>query len=826
MAITLISILLVSVAVACGSGSDDSPDGSRISASEIRITAASGGELRSTDNSFVLTVPPGAVSEDVTISFSEVSADTAPDEVVDANGAGFELKPEGLQFDIPAKVTLTLPAQHVGTGDSSGFSTFDLFSVGSDGEVSGLENVENEFDAESGELKLTGDLAHFSKLWRTKSAFVVSLDQIKPKERAVGSKWFVNGTIANNNANSILGVSWELETRQSISMTGGLASKESFDREADPVILPTTFTSSKASSTANTELQADFIKITTDMRCDSAGSGIYTISVSSRTNSTPIAANHGRITKASLSGTVRCVSSAQATTVADSSTAATAVSGILNATPTPAPTPAPTPTSLPNVGRGDEKLRLVVVAASGQVAPGASSGFTVFEPPSVGGGKVLFHGFMEDGTSGIWSFEEDELIGGDLSPLLFTVSPSENGNFAFIERVPVPVTESGQTGALARFKTDNDFEEQVLLFSPTGFPVSPVHEGQTAPGPGERSEFSQFYSLQLQKSGTAVFRANAGSEGLWMWDGSIQHLVTEGQALPGLPTGWKSASGKPVRSAGLTDDGTVLLYLEGYFHTPPNGRERTADGLWRIDPSGALRAVQTGMTTSDGNIFKDIFNPSMNSGAQFAFQARSETPDGKFENAIQKSGPSESLVKVATAGERSEKLGIELADVSSPLILNDGRVVFIASTFDSTNSIVQYILVESANGFEVLARTDALPGPNGTISAVPFGIPLTAANVHGHVAFQIGFGDQFWMQSPGGFLHRVIGVGDELDVPTTNGSTVKKRVRFAAFQGGVTTRTGQATGYSDDHHFALRVQFDDGTEAIVLATFDDPPIVP
>lgn len=814
--LTLLLLPLVLVAVACSSGSESGQ-----SSSEALVTAATGGELRSQDGSFVLSVPAGAVSEDVTISFEAISDNGDLNDIADVEGISFDLKPDGLQFIQPGTVTLTVPIEEQSFGDISGFSTFDLFSLSSGGEVSGLENISNEFDTEAGTVKITGDLSHFSTMYRIKSHVQVSLEQIEPEERAVGAGWFVESRIMNLGGSRTFDTTWEFETRQAISMTNVTALRlplEDFSDEFEA--LPVDFTSSKTSSTGTHKIESQFIRLITRMKCDSAGRGIYSLRVNTRVTSTPIAANHGRAARFSFSGRVNCVTPAAATAATGSSDLATQVAGALEATPTPTPMPAPTATSLPNVDRGEEKLRLVVVAASGSSAPEANAIFNVFENPTVGGGNLMFHAFTDNSTTGIWSFEEDELIGGDLSLLIVTVSPSQNGDFAAIKSVPLPVTKSGIVGLLAREKIEDDFIDAAYLFQPDTLFKDFVSENSEAPG-SQGTKFSQFNWIQVADPLKVVVNANASAQGLWTFDGEDLRLVLlMGQALPGIAADWRTSGGKPVTSVGITNDGRVAIYLD-YF---PAGKDTTESGIWLSGPAGVERVVQAGMAATAETGFTEIRSPSVNSDGQVAFLAHDNNIlDIEFNTrrAIWKTGPSGELILVAEPGAMINDL--ELLEVNNPRILHDGRVMFTATAFDGTNSVINYLVVEGEGGLDIIAQTDALPGPDGQVSAVPTGIHLYSVNIHGHVAFELGFGEQIWMQSPGGFLHRAIAAGDTIDVPTSTG-TATKTVSFVDYVGDTNTGVGLPSAYSDDHHLAMKVTFTDSTTAIVLATFDELPI--
>ncbi len=820
-------ILLTAVVAACSSDPDSS-DSPGESSSEATITAASGGELRTADGSFTLIVPPGAVSEDTTISFSERSADDAPDGLPDAEGIAFELSPDGTQFSRPATLTVTVPAQEQTIGGETGLATFDLFSVSDSGEIEGLENVTNDFDAAADELTITGELSHFSTIYRTKSGLTVSLDETVPAERAVGSEWRPRGRVINASGDSVLSVHWEFEAGQSISMKRIDAFVDPFDDDGDVLLAPVTFTPRKASLSQRVELDAAFFRLTPTLQCDTAGSGTYTLTADSRRLAASGSDQQNREVRISLSENARCVAAAEATTAAGDGASATVVSGIIDETPEPTSTPAPTATPLPQTGQDGEQLRLVTIAATGQSASGAGGTFTTFEAPGTGGGRVIFHGFSDNGERGVWRFEEDDLTGGELTHMISTAVEGGGSGFASIISTAPPVTESKIFATIARTASDG-FTDSIFLIGASGFASSPVNEGDDAPGVEQDARFSQFFDAHIRDSGALVFQANAGVEGLWLWlNGSTSLLAFEGQALPGLAPDWRLSGQNRVRSAGHTDDGTALLYLNEYRITALDGTDKQGDGLWLVGPGDPLKVALTGDTDPDSNEITELFSPSINSVAEVAFLAETRNSQGRFGTSIWRSVGSGRFAPIIKSGQTIESLGIEVETLSNPLILEDGRVLFVAGESNDSGLFVEHILVAKDGEFQKIADTANLPGPDGTpIDRSIFGDGVTklSANVHGHIAFELGFASGIWIQSPGGLLHRVAGIGDTLPVKDASGAVTEKTATFVEFIGNSVTKTGLPTGFSDEHHLALRAQFSDGTEAILLATFDLEPVV-
>ena len=93
---TLASLLIV----AC-SGGGSQPEG-------VLISAQLGGNVSSADGKLRLEIPPGALTEDTTITVTAVAFDDLPSHLQEQTdgGPGFRLEPDGLEFNEPIEVAL------------------------------------------------------------------------------------------------------------------------------------------------------------------------------------------------------------------------------------------------------------------------------------------------------------------------------------------------------------------------------------------------------------------------------------------------------------------------------------------------------------------------------------------------------------------------------------------------------------------------------------------------------------------------------------------------------------------------------------------------
>ncbi len=841
--LALLGSTLTAAAVACSSGG--------LAGNEARITVDGGGELRSDDGSFVLTVPAGAVSEDVTISFESTPASELPGGILNGEGIAYELKPDGLEFIQPAKVTLKLPPDVTAPDTSSELlPTFDLLTVDSDGVIAGLQNVENSYDLETRELELSGELTHFSFMFRTKRGMTISLSNVIGA-LAIGEPRSVDAKVSSTDDTAEHSVTWQLEALTNLRLetwNAFLRDTRNPQRITESEIFHTG-DSAKVSSTEQTPVGRDrVIEVQSNIICIGLGTGLYAFSAESvPTDGRP------RPVKMSLTGRVTCIGAAEAAATARTGIDETVRAGgadlVFTPTPAPAgvfpsptvpaspipteaPTAVPVPTATPRASQGPDPtpsvppgtIQLRVVASTGDIVPGPDlDAFSTFELPQVGKEDGIFFSFNDSGSTGIWKFDQSS-SNTTLTPAVTTTSPPENSSFVFLNSESFVTNGDGEVVYIGRLRLDNDFTEGVYRVSESGV-LEISLEGESVPGGSDGEEFRQFDTVQITSDGGVLFESPASGGGFWFRPaaGATDQVLIEGQALPGLLEDWRDTSSRRMRSAGVTDSGDVLFFLADYRRTLSGGGEETGGGIWLLKPGGNNLIAQTGMLAPDFTTFIDLFDPSMNASGQVAFHGRSQIEIGSdtiVNEAIWKTGADGGLVKIAEPRNIVGPDNMELVEVSKPIMQPDGRVIFVGTAFDFSSNLISFLLKETSVGLEILARTDSLPTRSGNVSVVPQSIQQIATNRHGAVVFQLDFNGDIWMYSPDGSVDRILGAGDTLGVETAGG-TVQKTVSFVEFVGGATTNMGLSTGFSDDADAVMKATFSDGTEAIVLATFTD-----
>lgn len=845
--VSVLSVALIAIAVSCGSGGS--------SKDEAKITVENGGELRSEDGSFVLTVPPNAVSEDVTISVEEISPEDADDRILNAEGPRFELQPDGLQFSQPARVTLNLPVEGLDVDEDGGLPAFDLLVIDAEGGLEALGDVENAFDLAAGELSVSGDVSHFSRLTRTKRVVSASLTDLDTS--VVGQPRLVEASvlrIGGGNIYDISDISWSLEAVSNVRLDVPNTAYSVLGHGFGQLRVNEPFTVSGNTITAEaTRIDGILsgIRVQSNVICQSTGTGLYSLRVVATPVSENQAASTVRPIKISITADVICISEADdratAQVAVDETVRAGGADLVFTATPappgfvaSPTPTAAPTPTlapstvpastatptavptPVPTVAPAPGEIQLRVIATTGEIVPGPDlESFSTFELPQVSSDHVIFYGFNDSGTTGIWRADQSP-DNTRLFPVVESTVERVDGTYAFINSVSFVINDNGDIVFLARFRFDNDFTEGVYRLTAESFQEIAL-EGVAVPGGADGEEFRQFDTAQITANGGVLFESPAAGDGFWFRGatGTILPVVTEGQELPGLAGDWRDTSSRRMRSAGVTDDGKMLFFLADYRRTTGGIGEETGGGIWLLKPDGNDLIARTGMQAPDLTTFTNFFDPSMNASGQVAFHGRSQLQIGNevsTNDAIWKTDGNGGLVKVAEQRIIVGPDNLELANVSQPIIQPDGSVIFVGSAFDDTNSLIYFVLKGAGTGIEVLARTDSLPTPGGNISAVPFDIGTIATNRHGAVAFTVG--SDLWMRSADGSITRIVGQGDSLVVPAGPG-TVSKTVSFIEFVGGATTNMGLPTGFSDDEDVVVKVTFFDGTEAIVLAFSED-----
>ena len=163
--------LLLGVLLGCGGGSSGGGSGAGNPAVASANIGQNGGTLTSLDGKVTLTIPAGALGNTQTITIESIDPATLTGEFagIEADLA-YELKPDGLQFNPPAQVTLKLddPAQPEEGAVEKGVS---VLLTSANGKIEPLGNLVLTVDADGNTATLRGELTHFSKLVKSATLF-------------------------------------------------------------------------------------------------------------------------------------------------------------------------------------------------------------------------------------------------------------------------------------------------------------------------------------------------------------------------------------------------------------------------------------------------------------------------------------------------------------------------------------------------------------------------------------------------------------------------------------------------------------------------------
>ncbi len=171
----------------------DGPPPAPLSA-EASIRAEEGGTITlGSDESprLTLEIPPGALGSDTTVSVRELSASEVSDRIrgVGPIGPVYEFGPDGLEFAVPAQVTVRVPrADLIRLGMENGAPMLFLAAVNGDrAEI--LESPVTVADLASGHVTVAAPLTHFSKLLTGHTPVWLDMRPQHAGRQPAGAQW-------------------------------------------------------------------------------------------------------------------------------------------------------------------------------------------------------------------------------------------------------------------------------------------------------------------------------------------------------------------------------------------------------------------------------------------------------------------------------------------------------------------------------------------------------------------------------------------------------------------------------------------------------------
>ena len=130
------------------------------------VSSASGGSVRSDDGRLLLKIPAGALSADTAIGIHRISDEEAPPNPFERPwvGPAYTLEPDGLQFEQPVTVSVSLEKSELpDTGEEGQYPLMVPWTTGTDGSMESVDQAQLAYGDDGG-LTLTTQLSHFSQI--------------------------------------------------------------------------------------------------------------------------------------------------------------------------------------------------------------------------------------------------------------------------------------------------------------------------------------------------------------------------------------------------------------------------------------------------------------------------------------------------------------------------------------------------------------------------------------------------------------------------------------------------------------------------------------
>lgn len=212
LAILLSFLAIASFAIGCGSGGG--ADGTFVVASE-------GGTVTSDDGNLTIEIPPGALTEDTEIAVISIPVEEAPEQLraLASSDTAYGLKPEGLEFEIPAVAQLRVDPDSADNGTKT-IPAYALFIQGKDSPAELLHELETDATSEDGSVLVTGQLSHFSYLIQYEPELEVILEK-RPRQMLVGTRDVISVEARNTHVTygSMFGIPEALVTITGLNAT-------------------------------------------------------------------------------------------------------------------------------------------------------------------------------------------------------------------------------------------------------------------------------------------------------------------------------------------------------------------------------------------------------------------------------------------------------------------------------------------------------------------------------------------------------------------------------------------------------------------------------
>jgi hypothetical protein len=160
---------------------------------EKPVSAAQGGSIASSDGKIALEIPPGALTEDTTVSIRVLSKEEWTDDIKDLNPVG----PVSFQEPVTLKLAMDSSLYSLGP-DGIEVTVPLLYTTGGNALPEPLSELEIVVSPD--EAYIQGTTTHFSQTWESAGTVILAMDPEEIKLSACAADFVVNFGVINASA--------------------------------------------------------------------------------------------------------------------------------------------------------------------------------------------------------------------------------------------------------------------------------------------------------------------------------------------------------------------------------------------------------------------------------------------------------------------------------------------------------------------------------------------------------------------------------------------------------------------------------------------------
>ena len=193
---------------ACGGGDSDPEEPREPQVTRATVLLSPTTRITTIDtprSDFILEFFQGAFSEDTEITIEEVPRGDQPEAIQKVGeGVAYRLGPPGLMLQSPIRVSLRPDRVDLPGDPPDGETIFAYYvaAVDEDGSGEVLDDLFMEYNADTGWIQMRGWTDRFSWIVWGRSLMHAGLEQLEPKEIAIGSSFDISYRVASRTADS------------------------------------------------------------------------------------------------------------------------------------------------------------------------------------------------------------------------------------------------------------------------------------------------------------------------------------------------------------------------------------------------------------------------------------------------------------------------------------------------------------------------------------------------------------------------------------------------------------------------------------------------